>query len=56
MTTLHLGTKEEVVRKDTWVLAIILGGFCLLCLLVGVVYAALQDKKSERKELFVQNI
>ena len=53
VTTLHLGMKEEVVEKvkeDTWVLAIILGCFCLLCLLAGGVSAAFQRKKGERAD------
>ena len=56
---MHLGMKEKVVEKvkeDTWVLAIILGCFCLLCLLAGGVSAALQRKKSERGDKFAANI
>ena len=48
VTTMHLGMKEVVVEKvkeDTWVLAIILGCFCLLCLLAGGVSAVFQRKK-----------
>ena len=51
VTTMHLGMKEEVVEKvkeDTWVLAIILGCFCLLCLLAAGVSASLQKKKTDR--------
>ena len=58
VTTMHLGMKEEVVEKvkeDTWVLAIILGCFCLLCLLAGGVSAAFQRKKSDRAEKFARN-
>ena len=52
VTTMHLGMKEEVVEKvkeDTWVLAIILGCFCLLCLLAGGVSAVFQRKKTDKR-------
>ena len=58
VTTMHLGMKEEVVervKEDTWVLAIILGCFCLLCLLAGGVSATFQRKKTDKAEKFVRN-
>ena len=60
MTTMEFGVEEEdvleKVKEDTWVLAIILGCFCVLCLIAGAVTAVYQMKKTKRKEKIVKNV
>ena len=58
VTTMHFGVEEvvEKVKEDTWVLAIILGCFCLLSLMAGGMRAACQTRKNSKKEDFVRNI
>eukprot|EP00092_Neocalanus_flemingeri_P046125 GFUD01051844.1.p1 GENE.GFUD01051844.1~~GFUD01051844.1.p1 ORF type:complete len:226 (-),score=59.65 GFUD01051844.1:72-749(-) len=54
VTSQHVGGEDD--KEDTWVLAIILGCFCILCLIVGGMRAAYQNRKEKRKEQYVRNI
>jgi hypothetical protein len=57
-SVLHVDAEDvvEEVEEDTWVLAIILGCFSFLCLIVGVLRVVYQNRKTKKREQFVRNV